>query len=369
MDLKKPEAVAAVLRMVAQADALIEGFRPGVMERLGLGPDACLKANPRLVYGRMTGWGQDGPLAQAAGHDLNYISITGALHAMGRAGQAPTPPLNVLGGHARYGFLDRDIFQLDQEALAAVRWKHLSYVMQGSMNVLNPVLTVRRQMTDMLLQHGLREAEALEKARAALQLVNLAPAVLERYPHELSGGMLQRVVIATAVTMAPAIIVADEPTTALDVVTQRLILQELMSIRDTLNTAIVLISHDMGVMAQVADRLAVMYAGRLVELGPIHGVFEEAMHPYTQGLIASIPQHHSERVKALAGEAPTPWNYPGGCRFHPRCPFVMERCAHELPALEMHGPRHWAACHLYESVSAGGEAALTPASAGRGAHE
>ena len=264
---------------------------------------------------------------------------------------------------------EKDLLALSERELRRLRWQHIAYIPQGSMNVLNPVLTVRRQMTDMLLQHGLREAEALEKARAALQLVNLAPAVLERYPHELSGGMLQRVVIATAVTMAPAIIVADEPTTALDVVTQRLILQELMSIRDTLNTAIVLISHDMGVMAQVADRLAVMYAGRLVELGPIHGVFEEAMHPYTQGLIASIPQHHSERVKALAGEAPTPWNYPGGCRFHPRCPFVMERCAHELPALEMHGPRHWAACHLYESVSAGGEAALPPASAGRGAHE
>ena len=282
------------------------------------------------------------------------------------------PPQVLQSGSARLTLPngeEKDLLALSERELRRLRWQHIAYIPQGSMNVLNPVLTVRRQMTDMLLQHGLREAEALEKARAALQLVNLAPAVLERYPHELSGGMLQRVVIATAVTMAPAIIVADEPTTALDVVTQRLILQELMSIRDTLNTAIVLISHDMGVMAQVADRLAVMYAGRLVELGPIHGVFEEAMHPYTQGLIASIPQHHSERVKALAGEAPTPWNYPGGCRFHPRCPFVMERCAHELPALEMHGPRHWAACHLYESVSAGGEAALTPASAGRGAHE
>lgn len=282
------------------------------------------------------------------------------------------PPQVLQSGSARLTLPngeEKDLLALSERELRRLRWQHIAYIPQGSMNVLNPVLTVRRQMTDMLLQHGLSDAEALEKARAALQLVNLAPAVLARYPHELSGGMLQRVVIATAVTMAPAIIVADEPTTALDVVTQRLILQELMSIRDTLNTAIVLISHDMGVMAQVADRLAVMYAGRLVELGPIHGVFEEAMHPYTQGLIASIPQHHSERVKALAGEAPTPWHYPGGCRFHPRCPFVMERCAHEVPALEMHGPRHWAACHLYESVSAGGEAAPTPVSAGRGAHE
>lgn len=282
------------------------------------------------------------------------------------------PPQVLQSGSARLTLPngeEKDLLALSERELRRLRWQHIAYIPQGSMNVLNPVLTVRRQMTDMLLQHGLSDAEALEKARAALQLVNLAPAVLERYPHELSGGMLQRVVIATAVTMTPAIIVADEPTTALDVVTQRLILQELMSIRDTLNTAIVLISHDMGVMAQVADRLAVMYAGRLVELGPIHGVFEEAMHPYTQGLIASIPQHHSERVKALAGEAPTPWNYPGGCRFHPRCPFVMERCAHEVPALEMHGPRHWAACHLYESASVDREVAPAPASAGRGAHE
>lgn len=243
---------------------------------------------------------------------------------------------------------EEDLLALSERELRRLRWRHIAYIPQGSMNVLNPVLTVRRQMTDMLLQHDMSSSEAQKKAQDALHLVNLPVTVMDRYPHELSGGMLQRVVIATAVIMSPTIIVADEPTTALDVVTQRLILQELMKIRDTLNTAIVLISHDMGVMAQVADRLAVMYAGRLVELGPVHEVFEDAMHPYTQGLIASIPQNHSERVKALAGEAPTPWNYPSGCRFHPRCPYVMERCVHEMPLLKSYRLQHQTACHLYE---------------------
>lgn len=282
------------------------------------------------------------------------------------------PPQVLQSGSARLTLPngeETDLLALSERELRRLRWRHIAFIPQGSMNVLNPVLTVRRQMTDMLLQHGQSGEEALQKASDALQLVNLPASVLDRYPHELSGGMLQRVVIATAVTMAPSIIVADEPTTALDVVTQRLILQELMSIRDTLNTAIILISHDMGVMAQVADRLAVMYAGRLVELGPIHRVFDDALHPYTQGLIASIPQRHSERVKALAGEAPTPWNYPGGCRFHPRCPFVMERCLHETPALNMHEPRHWAACYLHDEAAGEPQPVTFHESNGKGAHE
>lgn len=268
---------------------------------------------------------------------------------------------------------EKDLLSISERELRQLRWQNIAYIPQGSMNVLNPVLTIKRQMTDVLLQHGLDRSIALERAQSALQMVNLSPNVLNRYPHELSGGMLQRVVIATAATMTPSVIVADEPTTALDVVTQRLILQELMKIRDTLGTTIILISHDMGVMAQVADRIAVMYAGRLAEVGSVTAVFEESMHPYAQGLIASIPQRHRERVEALAGEAPTPWHYPQGCRFHPRCPHVMERCSQELPALLMHRPQHSAACFLYESTDASPianpKAAQVSVQNGKGPHE
>ncbi|CUS03266.2 Oligopeptide transport ATP-binding protein AppD [Candidatus Promineifilum breve] len=268
---------------------------------------------------------------------------------------------------------EKDLLAISEGELRRLRWQNIAYIPQGSMNVLNPVLTIKRQMTDMLLHHGLNHAQALERAQAALQMVNLSSNVLNRYPHELSGGMLQRVVIATAVTMNPAVIVADEPTTALDVVTQRLILQELMKIRDTLGTTIILISHDMGVMAQVADRIAVMYAGRLAEVGSVISVFEEGLHPYTKGLIASIPQHHNERVRALPGEAPTPWHYPQGCRFHPRCPHAMAACSQALPELLVHAPQHLAACYLYEYPDNALEINRTPAQViiqnGKGLHE
>lgn len=286
------------------------------------------------------------------------------------------PPQKLQSGSAKLALPngeEKDLLSISERELRQLRWQNFAYIPQGSMNVLNPVLTIKRQMTDTLLQHGLDKSTALERAQSALQMVNLSPNVLNRYPHELSGGMLQRVVIAMAVTMTPSVIIADEPTTALDVVTQRLILQELMKIRDTLGTTFILISHDMGVMAQVADRLAVMYAGRLAEVGSVTDVFEDGMHPYTKGLIASIPQHHGERVNALAGEAPTPWHYPQGCRFHPRCPHVMEQCAQEFPALLMHKPQHSAACFLYESTDASSPEYLTdarvPVQNGKGSYE
>ena len=154
-------------------------------------------------------------------------------------------------------------------------------------------------MTDTLLQHGLSEKEALDRSVAALALVNLEPKILDSYPHELSGGMRQRVIIAAAVSMRPALIVADELTTALDVVTQRQILQELAGIRDELGATIILITHDMGVVAQIADRVAVMYAGKIAELGTVNDIFETPLHPYSQGLIGSIPRSSGQRVEGL----------------------------------------------------------------------
>jgi peptide/nickel transport system ATP-binding protein len=241
-----------------------------------------------------------------------------------------------------------DLLHIPRPLLRQIRWKEIAYIPQGSMSALNPVLRVKQQMTDTLVQHGLSKAEALERARWAISLVSLDASVLEKYPHELSGGMNQRVAIANAITMQPAVLIADEPTTALDVVTQRSILQELVKIRDQFGTTIILISHDMGVMAQVVDRMAVMYAGRIAEFGPVIQIFEESLHPYTQKLIGSIPRSTGQHLEGLAGEAPSLWKYPPGCRFHPRCSQAFSRCKEETPALREIYPGQYAACHLYE---------------------
>jgi peptide/nickel transport system ATP-binding protein len=197
-----------------------------------------------------------------------------------------------------------------------------------------------------VIEHGLSKAEAVERARWALDLVSLDASVLDKYPHELSGGMNQRVAIATAITLQPSVLIADEPTTALDVVTQRSILQELVKIRDQFGTTIVVISHDMGVMAQVADRMAVMYAGRIAEFGTVFQIFDQPRHPYTQKLIGSIPRDTGEHLEGLAGEAPNLWKYPPGCRFHPRCELATTICMEETPELREILPGQFVACHL-----------------------
>ena len=248
-----------------------------------------------------------------------------------------------------------DLLGISESELRQLRWRHLSYIPQGSMNSLNPVMRVERQMTDALLQRGQSRKEARDRAVAALELVNLEPRLLDSYPHELSGGMRQRVIIAAAISMHPSLIVADELTTALDVVTQRQILQELAAIRDELGATIIIITHDMGVIAQIADRVAVMYAGKIVEIGTVNDIFEGPLHPYSQGLIASIPRESGQRVEGLPGEAPSPWNYPSGCRFHPRCPHVFEPCGGHSPALQQNGSDRWAACHLYDPEQASDE--------------
>ena len=239
-----------------------------------------------------------------------------------------------------------DLMKIAPSLLRQIRWKEIGYIPQGSMSALNPVLRVRQQMTDTLVEHGYTKREALERARWALNLVSLDASILDKYPHELSGGMNQRVAISTAITMQPAVLIADEPTTALDVVTQRSILQELVNIRDQFGTTIILISHDMGVMAQVVDRMAVMYAGQIVEFGSVMHIFEDSLHPYTQKLIGSIPRTSGQHLEGLAGEAPNLWKYPPGCRFHPRCAKAIKRCMEEVPDLREILPGQYAACHL-----------------------
>lgn len=250
-----------------------------------------------------------------------------------------------------------DLLQLDGERLRSVRWRNLAYLPQGSMNSLNPVLRVRDQFVDVMLEHSImNKREALLRVPELLSLVNLEPYVAHMYPHELSGGMKQRVTLAMAMALNPDLLVADEPTTALDVHVQRIIIELLAKLRDELGMTVIVVTHDMAVHAELVDRVAVMYAGSLVEVGEVHQIFKKPRHPYTQGLIRSIPRVGGERVRleGIGGNTPSPRNWPPGCRFHPRCASAMARCSQEVPLLQsthvqdqetMQLPL--VACHLY----------------------
>ena len=247
-----------------------------------------------------------------------------------------------------------NLLDVGERKLRELRWSTLSYIPQGSMNSLSPVSTILKQMIDTMLEHGVERRDATQRIEEALRMVNLPADTAQRYPHELSGGMRQRVIIASAITMRPPLILADEPTTALDVRVQRQILQSLVSIQRKLGTTIVLVSHDMAALAQVVDRLAIMYAGQVVESsGHIETMFSDALHPYSQMLISSIPTLGGERhrIEGIPGMAPSPRAWPTGCRFHPRCTRAMPICSEVAPPATTHGGGQMVACHLY---SAGG---------------
>ena len=237
---------------------------------------------------------------------------------------------------------------LDDEGIRAVRLAGIALVPQGSMNSLNPVLRIGRQIADTLADHGLRlgRTEQERRIKALLADVGLPQTVSRMYPHELSGGMKQRACIAIAISLRPKVIIADEPTSALDVVVQRQVMATLARVQQDLGAAVILIGHDMGLMAQFVDRLGVMYAGRLVEVAPIAEIIANPRHPYTRALIAALPS--LERRGALAGIpglAPLLRDLPPGCAFHPRCPQATDRCRIEKPmARDIAGAQ--VACHV-----------------------
>jgi peptide/nickel transport system ATP-binding protein len=271
------------------------------------------------------------------------------------------PPLRVVSGSIRYSFLERDIYQLDRAALSAVRWKHLAYIPQGSMNVLNPVRRVRQSFIDFAFPHmGLSIARFFDAVAAHLERLHLQKSVLDAYPHQLSGGMRQRVTIALATVCRPEFIIADEPTTALDVVVQKSVLGLIHEAQRKIGSSMVFVTHDMAVHANITDRLGIMYAGRLVEEAPTPELFAEPRHPYTQHLIASLPRIGDTSAKqALSGTPPNLSNPPGGCRFHPRCPLAMNVCRETHPEMLSVGPHHRVACHavaLREQAMAEGKA-------------
>jgi peptide/nickel transport system ATP-binding protein len=261
---------------------------------------------------------------------------------------ATQPPLEVVSGSVRFNFPDGPIEmqRADRGALRAIRWRHLSYIMQGSMSVLNPVRRVRHSFVDFAFRHlGQPMPQFLETVRAHLQRLHLEPDVLDAYPHQLSGGMRQRVTIALATVCRPEFIIADEPTTALDVVVQKGVLAMIREIQRELASSILFVTHDMAVHANLTDRLGIMYAGRLVEEGRTADIFRNARHPYTAHLIASLPRLGDTAPKAgLAGTPPNLADPPPGCRFHPRCPRATEICRREVPPLQPLAPGHRVAC-------------------------
>ncbi len=262
------------------------------------------------------------------------------------------PPGRIEAGRVQLGELD--LLALSAEELRSVRFSRISLIPQGVMNALNPVLRVGAQIADTIEAHEERpDREALpERVKSLLAQVELDPATARLYPHELSGGMKQRVGLAMAVALRPQVIIADEPTSALDVVVQKRVMDTLFRLQQELDAAVILVGHDMGLMAQCADRIGVMYAGRLAELGPVQGLLDEPLHPYTRMLVESLPSLERKGVfRGIPGLPPSLLKPPPGCSFHPRCPQAMKRCSARVPALKAAAAEHRVACLLHSEGS------------------
>jgi len=258
------------------------------------------------------------------------------------------PPLRVLSGQANFDFGHGPIAMhaASPADIAAIRWRHLSYIMQGSMSVLNPLRRVQATFFDFAFRHiGRSMPEFLDIVRQHLQRLHLEPEILRAYPHELSGGMRQRVAIALATVCRPDFIIADEPTTALDVVVQKGVLAMIREIQTEIGSSMLFVTHDLAVHANLCDRLGIMYAGRLVEEGLTAEVLAAPRHPYTAHLIASLPRIGDTAPKrGLEGAPPNLADPPAGCRFHPRCPLAMDICRREVPPMQPAGPTRRVAC-------------------------
>ena len=259
------------------------------------------------------------------------------------------PPGRIEGGQVIVG--DVDLQALDEEGMRKARLDKIAYIPQGAMNSLNPVLRIGAQMVDAVKSHVPNEkrSQVIERCMNALKSVDLDPGVFRMYAHELSGGMKQRVCIAIGILLRPQVIIADEPTSALDVVTQRQVMETIDRVQKEINAAVILIGHDMGLMAQFVDRVAVMYAGRLVEVSTVREMFTDPKHPYSQALIRSLPNLENKGVfQGIPGLAPSLLRLPSGCAFHPRCPFGQQEPQRSVrpEPVTLPGGR-MVTCHLY----------------------
>jgi peptide/nickel transport system ATP-binding protein len=329
--------------MSEASDVLIEVR--GLCVDYGLGDDAVhavIDADLELRRGEVLGLaGESG-----SGKSTLAYAITRLLR----------PPGVITAGSARFG-ASVNLLTAGQRALRGLRWNEIAVVLQSSMNALNPVLSVGTQFSDVLRAHrpDMSRADRQTRSGELLEMVGIPADRLGSYPHELSGGMRQRVMIATALALDPSVVIMDEPTTALDVVTQREILEELMALRDRLGFAVLFISHDLSLLAEIANSIAVMYAGRLVERADAAAIFRAPRHPYSLGLLSSFPALHGPRValEGIPGSPPDLRNMPSGCTFHPRCGYVFGRCRSDSPPLlDLDGGTRAAACWLQDGHTA-----------------
>lgn len=257
------------------------------------------------------------------------------------------PPALITGGEVL--FEGQDILSMTEQELRLFRWKKVALVFQSAMNALNPVLTIGAQIADVIETHErVSSRESWERAAELLQLVGIESSRLKSYPHQLSGGMRQRVVIAIALALRPPLLFMDEPTTALDVVVQKEILQQIAELKEKLGFSILFITHDLSLMLEFCDKVGILYAGKLCELAPAQQLFAAPRHPYTQGLMNSFPSLHGpkERREGIPGSPPDLRSPPPGCRFHPRCARRVPLCSEQVPPLISLGPTHQGACHL-----------------------
>ena len=267
-------------------------------------------------------------------------------------------PGHIAGGHIYLN--GRDVVYMEENQIRSIRLREMALVPQGAMNSLNPVMRVGDQIIDGIMDHVLpgesppSKSDLDERIHDLLIRVGLDPTVARLHPHELSGGMKQRVAMAIAISLNPNIIVADEPTSALDVVVQRQIMQTLGRLQEGLDASVLLVGHDMGLVAQFADTIGVMYAGKLVEVGSVPDVFKDPKHPYTQLLIESLPSFDiSRKFVGIPGMQPALLNLPPGCAFNPRCPSVHDRCFRQVPEFLSFGTARNVACHLYDEEPSG----------------
>ncbi|MCT4563458.1 MAG: ABC transporter ATP-binding protein [Maledivibacter sp.] len=288
------------------------------------------------------------------GETLGLVGETGAgktTTALGIMRLIPNPPGKIMSG--KIEFEGKDLLNVPEEEMRMTRGNKISMIFQDPMTSLNPVMTVGEQISEVIEIHqDLNKQEAMKKAEEMLELVGIPGGRVNDYPHQFSGGMKQRVVIAISLACNPQLLIADEPTTALDVTIQAQVLDLMNNLKKEFNTAMILITHDLGVVSEVCDKVAIMYAGEIIETATLEQLFENPRHPYTLGLFGSIPNldEETDRLKPIKGLMPDPTNLPTGCKFHPRCPYATDICSKQSPKdTEIQGG-HRVKCLIYEGL-------------------
>src|SRR5438876_10939573 len=280
------------------------------------------------------------------GETLGVVGETGCgKSTLGKAILGILPPNTRVEG--KILFRGRDLTQLNSQMYRRVRGEEIALIFQDPMTRLNPLMTVQDHFVEEIQVHeSVSSTEARNRAREALVSMGIHETRIRNYPHEFSGGMRQRIMIALAIVLKPSLLIADEPTTSLDVIVESQILGILQDLKRAYNMSLQLITHNMGIVAEICDRVAVLYAGKLVELGSAHDVFHKPLHPYTQGLLASIIHLDTKELHSIEGSPPDLISPPSGCRFHPRCPYAQSICVEKVPPLVEFEPSHFAACHF-----------------------